>query len=136
MKISPTVEKAYRAALDSRSKAYAPYSNFLVGAALKAKNSDVIIAGHNIENASYPGCICAERTALYSAISQHNIKEFEFIVIVTQCEPAGTPCGFCLQALSEFVDANFKVYLAGLNGVERELKFSELMPHPFDKTKL
>jgi cytidine deaminase len=136
MNISEPVKKAYQIALKTRENSYSPYSNFKVGAAVKIKNSDLIIGGCNVENSSYGGAVCAERNAVFSSITQHNEKEFEFIVIVTKTKPASLPCGFCLQVLSEFCDPNFEVYLANLDEIEKKVLFKDLLPHPFDKTSL
>lgn len=81
-----------------RSNAYAPYSNYLVGAALLTKSGE-IFTGVNVENAAYPDSICAERSAIFSAVSAGE-REFEAIAVVTR--NGGTPCGSCRQVLSEF----------------------------------
>ena len=81
-----------------RTNAYAPYSNYLVGAALLTKEGK-IFTGVNVENAAYPDSICAERAAVFSAVSAGE-REFEAIAIVTR--NGGTPCGSCRQVLSEF----------------------------------
>lgn len=135
MKISKEVEKAYQVAIEARLKAHAPYSKFLVGAAVKLKGEDTIIGGCNVENMSYGATVCAERTAIWKAITEGK-KDFEFIVILTQCDPAGPPCGVCRQVLSEFVDGDFDVYLANLDGIQKHYKFKELLPHPFEKDLL
>lgn len=135
MNVSNEVQKAYEVAIASRLKAHAPYSQFLVGAAIKLKGEETYIGGSNVENMSYGGTVCAERTAVWKAVTEGK-KEFQFIVVLTQSEPAGTPCGMCLQVLSEFVEADFDVYLANLKGVQKHYKFSELFPHPFDKKLL
>jgi cytidine deaminase len=135
MNITKEVEKAYQVAINTRKNAHAPYSKFLVGAAIKIKNEDQYFGGGNVENMSYGATVCGERTAVWNAVTAGK-KDFEFIVVLTQCEPAGTPCGMCLQVLSEFVGPDFLVYLANLDGIQKELKFSELMPYPFDKELL
>ena len=116
-------------------KAHAPYSNFLVGSALKVKGKDLYVPGCNVENASFGGTVCAERTSVFSSIAAGE-KEFEFIVIVTSTEPASPPCGFCRQVLSEFCDKDFPVYLANLKKIEKMMTLGELLPEMFDKSKL
>lgn len=81
-----------------RSNAYAPYSNYPVGAALLTRSGE-IFTGVNVENAAYPDSICAERSAIFSAVSTGE-REFEAIAVVTR--NGGTPCGSCRQVLSEF----------------------------------
>jgi cytidine deaminase len=81
-----------------RSKAYAPYSNYQVGAALLTKKGQ-IFTGVNVENAAYPDSICAERSAIFSAVSAGE-REFEAIAVATR--NGGAPCGSCRQVLSEF----------------------------------
>ena len=115
-------------AFEAKERAYAPYSNFKVGAALLCKNGNVY-TGCNIENASYPVTLCAERAALASAISDGN-REFEAIVI-TGGEDYCFPCGMCRQALAEFADGDFKVVLAKSMAQTKVYKLSELLPESF-----
>jgi len=95
------------AASQVRARAYAPYSNYQVGAALLTK-SGKIFTGVNVENAAYPDSICAERSAVFNAISAGEL-EFEAIAVVTR--NGGTPCGSCRQVLAEF-GLDIKVLLA------------------------
>ena len=85
-------------AMDARQYAYAPYSKYAVGAALLA-NSGAIYHGVNVENAAYPTSMCAERTAVFTAVAEGD-KAFNAIVVAT--ENGGSPCGACRQVLSEF----------------------------------
>ncbi len=98
----PTASELLEAARKARAHAYAPYSNFTVGAALLTKSGEVI-TGANVENASYPVGMCAERTALFAAAAQGH-RSFSAIAIVGPEGVALTPCGACRQALSEFGD--------------------------------
>lgn len=98
----PTASELLEAARKAREHAYAPYSNFTVGAALLTKSGEVI-TGANVENASYPVGMCAERTALFAAAAQGH-RSFSAIAIVGPEGVALTPCGACRQALSEFGD--------------------------------
>ena len=91
-------EQLISAASQVRTRAYAPYSNYQVGAALLTKSGQ-IFTGVNVENAAYPDSICAERSAVFSAVSAGEL-EFEAIAVVTR--NGGTPCGSCRQVLSEF----------------------------------
>ena len=87
-----------KAACNAREKAYAPYSNYFVGAALRTK-SGKIYPGVNVENAAYPSTICAERTAIFSAVANGE-RDFDMIAVVT--ENGGYPCGGCRQVMAEF----------------------------------
>ncbi len=125
-------------AKEAMQNSYAPYSNYNVGAALLTKNG-YIYKGCNIENASYSVTCCAERVALFSAIASGE-NEFEAICIVGgkngELSDYAMPCGVCRQALSEFCDEDFKVYV-GIN--ENDIKgfnLSELLPYSFNKSKL
>ncbi|MCO4795448.1 MAG: cytidine deaminase [Bacteriovoracaceae bacterium] len=125
------IESAYKVALKAREKAYAPYSHFKVGAALKIVGHDEIIPGCNVENASFGATVCAERTALLASVANHGKCEMEYIVVVTDTEPATQPCALCLQVMGEFSKPDTPVYLANLKGVQSKLSFKELLPNPF-----
>lgn len=126
------VENAYQKAIAAQSNAYAPYSKFHVGSALQVKGSDEVITGFNVENASYGATVCAERTAMYSALTQGH-KEFEFAVVVTNMEPPAPPCALCLQVLVEFCPPDFPVYLGNKDGIKKKATLGELLPVPFNK---
>lgn len=119
---------------EARERAYAPYSEFKVGAALLCK-SGKIYTGCNIENASYGATICAERTAIFKAVSEGE-GDFEAIAIVGA--PAGEdiefcpPCGMCRQVMTEFCDLDrFKIVLSD-GSEERIYSLKEMMPYSFD----
>lgn len=114
-------------AIDSRKLAYAPYSNYAVGAALLSA-SGRIYTGVNIENSAYSGTICAERVAVFKAVSEGE-KDFKAIAVVT--ENGGTPCGPCRQVLAEF-GLNTIVLIANENGdLLEEVTVSDLLPSAF-----
>lgn len=123
-------------ALLSRSRAYAPYSNFKVGAYLIDAN-DECFYGCNIENASYSATICAERTAFMQAIAV-GARKFKAISIVGGLDEITDfcyPCGVCLQFMSEFCDSDFEIVL--YNGKEIKVHtLGELMPCRFNKDNL
>lgn len=132
MNITKQIQEAFDLAKKSREQhAYCPYSNFKVGAALKIKGVQELIVGVNVENVSYGGTICAERSALCSAISKFGKKEFEFLLVTADINPYVRPCGLCLQALSEFVSPNFPIYLGNSEHIVTILSLSELLPHAF-----
>lgn len=108
-------------------KAYAPYSNYKVGAALKTK-SGKIFSGCNVENSSYGLTNCAERTAVFKAVSEGE-TEFEEIVIFTDSEKLPTPCGACRQVLAEF-GSELKIKMIS-NKEEKESTIDKLLPLGF-----
>lgn len=125
-------------AKEAMKNSYAPYSHYNVGAVLLTKNGN-IYKGCNIENASYSLTNCAERTALFSAIANGE-KEYEAILIVGGKNGVVTdyamPCGACRQALAEFCNADFTVYVGVNEDDIKEFTLGELLPHSFDKSKL
>lgn len=114
-------------AITASDNAYVPYSHYSVGAALLAADG-TIFTGCNVENASYPVTICAERTALVKAVSEGR-RTFATIVVATR--NGGSPCGMCRQMLYEFAP-NLRVILTNLQGsVTLDCSLSELLPHGF-----
>lgn len=110
-------------AINAAERAYAPYSNYAVGAALRAADGTVF-TGCNIENAAYPATICAERTALVKAVSE-GYRRFDVIVVAT--ENAGSPCGVCRQMLYEFAP-ELRVLCVNFDGdVKHDLTLNELL---------
>ena len=110
----------------AREKAYAPYSKYAVGAALLAKSGKVY-TGCNVENASYSLTNCAERTAVFKAVSERE-REFEAIAVVTA--NGGTPCGACRQVLAEF-GLDIRVLIATPDRIVAERTISDLLPGAF-----
>ena len=113
----------------ARENAYVPYSKFKVGAALLTKDGDVI-HGCNIENASYGLTNCAERTAIFKAVSE-NKREFAAIAIVADTEGPCSPCGACRQVIAEFCAKDMPVYLTNLKGDVMETTVEQLLPGAF-----
>ena len=126
-----TVEAAVAAASRARENAYAPYSGFRVGAAVKAVDDDTFYVGCNVENASYGGTICAERSAIVHMVSLRGRVPLEYLVLVTGVDPPSVPCAICLQVMAEFGTPEMPVHLAGSSGVIRTVSLRELLPHPF-----
>lgn len=119
-------------ALRARARAYAPYSRYTVGAALLAE-SGAIYEGVNVENAAYPSGICAERTAVFKAVSE---GERKFTALAVTTENGGPPCGACRQVLSEFGLATI-VLIADREGkILRRTTVGELLPHSFGPSDL
>ena len=116
-----------QAAVDAASKAHAPYSNYHVGAALITTNGEVY-SGANVENAAYPSSICAERVAIFKAVSE-GYKNFEMLAIVT--ENGGMPCGACRQVISEF-SKDLPIIIGDYDGnLLDETNISSLLPFSF-----
>jgi len=121
--------KELAAAAEKASKhAYAPYSEFKVGAAL-ITDDGTIITGCNVENASYGGTICAERNAATTAVAQ-GYTDFEGIAIYSETSPPAGPCGLCRQFLGEF-NPSMKIYLTNDKGEVIRTSLKKLMPMPF-----
>ena len=117
------------AAIDARSRARAAYSHFQVGAALETSTGEVI-TGCNVENATYGLTMCAERVALFKALSEGR-DVFTRVVVVADTADPTPPCGSCRQLLWEYC-GDIEVVLANLSQVTRRLRLSELLPLPFD----
>ena len=120
-------------AKQTRENAHAPYSNFRVGAALRA-TSGRIFGGCNVENATYGLTICAERTAIFKAISEGE-RGFDAISVVTDTDTLTPPCGACRQLIWEFC-GDIPVILATLKGRTEVLQMRDLFPKPFDASNL
>lgn len=120
--------KLVTAAMDMAGRAYAPYSQYPVGAALIGKSGRVY-GGCNVENVSYGLTICAERVAVGAAVAEGE-REFDAIAVVTPT--GGSPCGACRQVLAEF-NPDLAVYIVKPDGTWRETNLRELLPDGFDK---
>ena len=127
------INQLMQTALKARVRAYAPYSHYLVGAALLLESGEVI-EGVNVENASYGLCICAERSAVVTAVTQGK-KDFKAMAIATSSIPAGAPCGACRQVLSEFAPS-LQLILGNEHGEIVETTLAEIFPMQFSKEQL
>lgn len=116
----------------ARKEAYAPYSNYPVGAALRAK-SGAVFTGVNVENAAYPVSMCAERIALFKAVSEGE-REFDVISVVTN--NGGSPCGACRQVLSEFGLDTIVLIADGDGKLIEETTIHDLLPGAFGPQNL
>ena len=124
-------EDLVKRAIAARENAYAPYSNYKVGAALLGRSGRVYTGG-NVENASYPLTICADRSAVVKAISEGETK---FTAIAVATENAGSPCGACRQVLREFGKKTI-VLIADVEGNYRETRVGDLLPDSFSRKDL
>ena len=123
--MTPEFQSLIDAAIEARLAAYAPYSNFQVGAALLGQEGGEIFTGCNVENLSYGLTICAERNAIFAAVAAGRQK-FRAIAVAADTDKAIRPCGACRQVMCEFGD--FIVILANLHGEVVESTVSELLP--------
>ncbi|HXB56192.1 MAG TPA: cytidine deaminase [Vicinamibacteria bacterium] len=129
----PDLRDLARLARGARRRAHAPFSHFKVGAALRARSGE-IVTGCNVENASYGLTLCAERVAVFKAVSE-GIRAFDAVAVVTASPRLTPPCGACRQILWEFC-GDVWVNLSDLKGHTRTLRLSELLPFPFDSRHL
>jgi cytidine deaminase len=124
---TPGDEDLVRVAGLARQRAYAPYSGYKVGAAIRTQRGKVS-AGANVENASYGLTVCAERAAVWNAVNAGD-RGFDAIAVVAQDLPR--PCGACLQVLAEFCDPDLRVVLASADGAREVATLTDLLPRPF-----
>lgn len=127
----PLINEVFNQAKAARQRAHSPYSKFKVGSAVKLANSDQIYSGCNVENASFGATVCSERITLFSALAANGRVDFEYMVLVADISPLATPCGECLQVISEFVKPDFPIYLANLEGIQEKVLLKDLLPRGF-----
>lgn len=126
--VAPFLGALHAAALEAMRNAYAPYSKFHVGAALLTEDGKVI-AGCNVENASYPAGTCAERAAIGAAVAA-GYRRFRAVFISTEADTPTPPCGVCRQVLAEF-GTDLAVIARTTNGAEARWVLADLLPDPF-----
>lgn len=131
--MSPILLKAFRAACAARKNSYSPYSHYPVGAAIVVGSR--IFSGCNVENASYPAGICAERVALTQAVASGE-RGVDAVVVVTKGPDVGAPCGVCLQMLAEFCRPQTEVWLCSPRGPSQAWRFADLLGFPFTPASL
>jgi len=121
------IQELIERAIEARTHAYAPYSEYPVGAALLSRAGEIFV-GANVENAAYGTTMCAERIAAFTAVTSGE-RAFDAIAVVT--ENGGEPCGSCRQVLSEF-GGDLLVIVADVEGkIHHEIKLKDLIPHAF-----
>ena len=119
-------EKLIQHAITAQKRALAPYSNYFVGAAVLT-DSNTVILGCNVESKAYPTTLCAERVAIFSALSQ-GYKKFKSLAVVTN--DGATPCGSCRQIIHEFA-GDIPIYISDINKNIISTSTKELLPKPF-----
>jgi cytidine deaminase len=127
------MDRLCEAALRARDKAHAPYSGFLVGAALEDSDG-AIHSGCNVENSTYGLTVCAERVAVFKAISE-GVRKFVRIAVAADTDNLTPPCGACRQILWEFC-GNIEVTLVNVQGKTESHRMADLFPRPFDEAYL
>ncbi len=127
-----TDEELIETAREYRNRAYCPYSGFQVGAAVLTKKGNVY-GGCNIENASYPLTNCAERTAIFKAVSEGE-HDFEAIAVIGDTEEPCSPCGACRQVMAEFRIP--RIIMANLSGDVKIVSLQEILPFAFTEKEL
>ena len=118
-------------AIEARKKAYAPYSGYKVGAALLTEDGKVY-RGCNIENAAYSPTNCAERTAVFKAVSEGD-RNFKAIAVISDSPEPVAPCGVCRQVLAEFCARDFKILMCRADGTYKIQTLAEILPDSFGK---
>lgn len=123
-------------AVQARNHAYSPYSNRKVGSAIRLNNGKTY-TGCNVENSSFGGTVCAERVAIWKAISEEgpHVSIVE-VAVATDASPPWSPCGMCRQVINEFADPKCTVHLVNLEGSHSSHAFKDLFPHGFDRNSL
>ena len=118
-------------AIEARKLSYSPYSHFAVGAAVLTKDGKVF-QGANVENSSYPLCMCAERNALYNAL-MHGYKKSDLLALALSADTDGpcSPCGACRQVISELFPRTAPIYMSNLKGDVKKTNIDELLPFAF-----
>lgn len=128
------LEALFKAASAARDKAYAPYSQFIVGAAIETR-SGAVFAGANVENAAYPQGCCAEASAI-SAMVMGGERAIAAILVVGGGDALVTPCGGCRQRIREFGGADTPIHIAGPEGLRKSFTLDELLPYSFGPSHL
>jgi len=124
-----SLRELFEAAKTAQANAYAPYSRFRVGAALRTPGG-AIFSGCNVENAAYPQGACAEAGAI-AAMALGGERRIAEILVIGDGEGLCTPCGGCRQRIREFADATAPIHIAGPGGVRASFTLGELLPHSF-----
>ena len=126
-----TIEQIIEEAKKAREKAYAPYSNFKVGAVIECKDGKLFY-GANVENASYGLTVCAERNAIFKAvIDGYRADDFVKICLITDSDTLASPCGACRQVISEFFNKDTPIIIATIKGEKLITNIEELLPYGF-----
>ncbi len=130
-----SLEILFKKAVNARKKAYAPYSKHKIGASVLMSDGS-IFTGANVENASYGGTVCAERTAIWKAVTEGAKGPIQEIVVVSDHADPWPPCGMCRQVISEFATPETKVWIGNTKKVVKGFTFAEIFPEAFTPRNL
>lgn len=123
-------------AKEARKLSYSPYSHFAVGAAVETKDGKVFL-GANVENSSYPLCMCAERNALYNAyMNGYKREDLKALALCADTDGPCSPCGACRQVISELFPSDAPIYMSNVKGDVQETNAVELLPFAFSSEDL
>ena len=128
------IKQMFELAKNAMQNAYAPYSNFQVGAVVLSSTGK-LYAGCNVENSAYPSGSCAEQSAIAAMITAGD-TEIEAIMVIGKGKNLVSPCGACRQRIREFAKKNIPVYICGLEGIRKETTIDELLPFSFGPQNL
>ena len=130
MDVPEDIQRGYQLAKEALSLAYAPYSKYQVGCALKAYDDDRIYTGCNVENVVLPAGICAERSAIASLFGRRNPSriKIQWLIVVTDSELGDVPCGLCQQVIAEFAEPDLPIYIGNLQELKCRHDLRELRP--------
>ena len=129
-------ESVKQKAILAMNHSYSPYSKRQVGSAIRLSNGKVY-SGCNVENSSFGGTVCAERVAVWKAVSEEGpTTEIVEVVVATDASPPWSPCGLCRQVINEFASKDCAIHLVNKAGEVRSFTHRELLPHGFDRLAL
>lgn len=124
------LETLLKKAVSAQKKAHAPYSEHKIGAAVQMADGRVF-TGANVENASYGATVCAERTAIWKAITEGAKAPLKEVLVVSDQKDPWPPCGMCLQVIAEFGTSETKIWVANTKKVVKAFTFGEIFPEAF-----
>jgi cytidine deaminase len=128
-------KKLFEAALVAQKFSHSPYSKARIGAAVLLSNGK-IFSGCNVENASYGGTVCAERVAIWKAVSETAQTEISEILVISDADEPWPPCGFCRQVIAEFAGPKTQVHTANPQGKWKSFSFADIFPESFNPSFL
>ena len=129
MQLTDEIKRAFQLACEARERAYAPYTNWQVGACLKVKGQDELIIGNNVEDVTLRCGACAERTAIFNGLAKFKDPDFEYIVISSKEKIY--PCGVCLQMCLEVGHPDLKFYIGDTKEILEERTLKEMLPFAY-----
>lgn len=128
--MTETQKKLFDLACDVQKRAHAPYSGAFIGAAILMADGKMY-TGCNVENASFGGTVCAERVAVFKAISEGATKPIKEVMVISDAEKPWPPCGFCRQVIAEFATPKTLIHTANPQGTMKTFTFADIFPEAF-----